>query len=227
MLNVQIAESLIGIIAFLMAYCISISFTGYIAAWVASKMGDDTPEQEGFLTLNPIVHIDILGTLFLMFYRFGWSRFIPINPFNIQGRYRVIKIFTAFLTEPFAHFILGIISIVCLLGIFGQEILSDSVTHVFAQSSSYIFSIGLILIEFCEVNMLLAVIVCLINLCRLAVIIWTEKNPEYSIYANLIMFIIPILLFYVFRSVIFALINILLQVGIQIGYLIASLLHLF
>lgn len=227
MLNVQIAESLIGYITFFIAYCISISISGFFASWIILKMGDDTPEQAGFFTLNPMAHLDILGTLFLILYRFGWSRFIPINPFNIQGRHRALKVLTAFLAEPFAHFILGIISFISLLGIFGKGLLGDSITLVFAQSSSYVFSIGLILLEFFRVNIFLAVIVCLINLCSLAVILWSEKNPEYSVYANLIMFIIPLSLFYVFRNLIVILATALQQVSIFIGYLIASLLHLF
>lgn len=226
MLNVQVAETIIGLITFLIAYCISISITGFIATWVASKMGDDTAEQAGFLTLNPMAHIDPVGTIFLLIFRFGWSRFIPINPFNIQGRYRSIKVLSAFLIEPFAHVVLGILSIMSLLVFFGSEVLSDSIALTFAKSSSYIFSIGLILFEFCRVNIILAVIICLINLLGLGVMLWVEKKPEYSMYANFILLAIPLLLFYVFRTVIFVLANQLLQLSVFIAYLLASLLHL-
>ena len=227
MFNVQIAETIIGLITFLIAYCISISITGYLATWVASKVGDDTAEQAGFLTLNPLAHLDPLGTIFLLIFRFGWSRFIPINPFNIIGRYRGLKVLTAFLVEPVAHMVLGILSIICLFGIFGSQVLSDSATLTFAKSSSYIFSIGIILIEFCRVNVILAVVVFLINMLGLGVMLWVEKKPEYSMYANFILLFIPLMLFYVFRTIIFALANQLLHLCVFIAYLLASLLHLF
>ena len=56
----QNAEMLIGKIVLLISYFVTIPVVGYCRAWVAEKMGDDTPAQFGFLTLNPMAHISLL-----------------------------------------------------------------------------------------------------------------------------------------------------------------------
>ena len=48
---------LVTTITFSIAYIIIVSLSGAFRAWVAGLMGDDTPEHEGFLTLNPMMHI--------------------------------------------------------------------------------------------------------------------------------------------------------------------------
>jgi len=48
--------------------------------WVADKFGDPTPRMSGRLTLNPFVHLDLIGTILLIFARFGWAKPVPINP---------------------------------------------------------------------------------------------------------------------------------------------------
>jgi hypothetical protein len=226
MLNVQIAETIIGLIALLIAYGFSVTVAGWFAAWTALQMGDETPEQEGFLTLNPLVHIDFLGTFFLLLYKFGWGKFIPINPFNIHGRFRVIKILVAFLSKTFAHCILGIFALIALIVLFGDKILTSTLplTQAFPNASSYVLAVGLILLSLLFVNVILAVITCIANMCGLGVMIWAEKHPEYLGYTSLIMLIIQLLLFYVFGGVLFMFILGLIQ---KIGYLIASMLHLF
>jgi len=51
-------------------------------ALAAKLLGDDTAEREGRLTLNPIVHIDPMGALFMMLAPFGWAKPVPVNPRN-------------------------------------------------------------------------------------------------------------------------------------------------
>lgn len=55
-------------------------------AWMASKLGDDTARHMGRLTLNPLSHIDILGSLCLLLTGFGWAKPVPINPYNFKNR---------------------------------------------------------------------------------------------------------------------------------------------
>jgi Zn-dependent protease len=51
--------------------------------WVASKMGDDTARWLGRLTLNPLKHLDPIGSLMLLVVGFGWARPVPVNIENI------------------------------------------------------------------------------------------------------------------------------------------------
>lgn len=63
--------------------------------WVANYLGDPTARLSGRLTLNPLPHIDPIGSVLvplLLFFTgagvvFGWARPVPVNPYNIRGKY--------------------------------------------------------------------------------------------------------------------------------------------
>ncbi len=63
----------------------SIIFHELAHGWVAYKMGDPTAKWLGRLTLNPIKHLDPIGTLMLLVIGFGWAKPVPINLENIPG----------------------------------------------------------------------------------------------------------------------------------------------
>lgn len=54
-------------------------FRSYMKAWVAKQLGDDTAENAGMLTLNPLAHIDLMGALCMCLCCFGWSKPTPIS----------------------------------------------------------------------------------------------------------------------------------------------------
>jgi Zn-dependent protease len=58
----------------------------YAHGLAAFKMGDPTAKAAGRLTLNPIPHIDPLGALCMVLFRFGWSKPVPINEYNFEKR---------------------------------------------------------------------------------------------------------------------------------------------
>jgi Zn-dependent protease len=55
-------------------------------AWVAKLSGDDTAQRAGRLSLNPMVHLDVLGTLMLIVAGFGWAKPVPINPYTLNRK---------------------------------------------------------------------------------------------------------------------------------------------
>lgn len=59
---------------------ITITIHEYTHGKVAQYFGDPTAEMSGRLSLNPIVHIDPVGLLMLILFRFGWAKPVPINP---------------------------------------------------------------------------------------------------------------------------------------------------
>ena len=61
----------------------SVIFHELAHGWVAYKMGDETAKWLGRLTLNPIKHLDPIGTLLLLIFGFGWAKPVPINLENI------------------------------------------------------------------------------------------------------------------------------------------------
>jgi Zn-dependent protease len=66
----------------------SVIFHELAHGWVAYKMGDATAKWLGRLTLNPIKHLDVIGTLMLLFVGFGWAKPVPINLENIPAEKR-------------------------------------------------------------------------------------------------------------------------------------------
>jgi Zn-dependent protease len=66
----------------------SVIFHELAHGWVAYKMGDATAKWLGRLTLNPIKHLDPIGTLMLLFVGFGWAKPVPINLENIPAENR-------------------------------------------------------------------------------------------------------------------------------------------
>ncbi|MDR0330278.1 MAG: site-2 protease family protein [Chitinispirillales bacterium] len=53
--------------------------------WAALRLGDPTARNEGRLTLNPLPHLDLLGTIMLMTGLFGWAKPVPVNPYNLRN----------------------------------------------------------------------------------------------------------------------------------------------
>ena len=63
---------------------LAISFHEAAHAWAANRLGDPTARHNGRLTLNPIAHLDPLGTLALIFVHIGWGKPVPVNPHNLK-----------------------------------------------------------------------------------------------------------------------------------------------
>jgi len=55
-------------------------------AFVANYFGDNTPALNGRLTLNPLAHLDVMGSLMLIVAGFGWAKPVPINPYVLERR---------------------------------------------------------------------------------------------------------------------------------------------
>lgn len=53
-------------------------------AYVADRLGDPTPRSQGRLTLNPLAHLDLVGSLLILVVGFGWAKPVQINPMNFR-----------------------------------------------------------------------------------------------------------------------------------------------
>ncbi len=76
----SLPQLLLGIPAILIA----LTFHEYAHGKMAFILGDPTARNQGRLTLNPLAHLDILGTLLLIVAGFGWAKPVQINPFYFQ-----------------------------------------------------------------------------------------------------------------------------------------------
>jgi len=70
----------------LVALLIAFSVHEFSHAYVAYKLGDPTAERAGRLTLNPIAHLDPIGTLMIFFAGFGWAKPVPVNLFILRDK---------------------------------------------------------------------------------------------------------------------------------------------
>lgn len=89
---------------------ISLTFHELAHGFVAYKLGDPTAKDQGRLTLNPIKHLDPIGTLMLLIANFGWAKPVPVNPFYFQGNRRRAMMFVA-LAGPVINFLLSYLSL--------------------------------------------------------------------------------------------------------------------
>ncbi len=63
---------------------IALSFHEAAHAFAAHLLGDPTAKSQGRLTINPLAHLDLVGTLALIFFKFGWGKPVPVNPNNFK-----------------------------------------------------------------------------------------------------------------------------------------------
>ena len=66
------------------ALLICITFHEFSHAYVATSLGDHTARAQGRLSLNPVRHLDPIGTALIVFAGFGWGKPVPVNPFSLR-----------------------------------------------------------------------------------------------------------------------------------------------
>ena len=71
--------------AFAIAVVVSISVHEFAHALAADKLGDQTPRYQGRLSLNPLVHLDPVGTIMILFLGIGWGKPVMFNPWNLKN----------------------------------------------------------------------------------------------------------------------------------------------
>jgi len=115
----------------------------YFHAWTALRFGDTTARDVGRLTLNPLAHLDLFGTImmFVSSFRFGWAKPVPINPMNLRGNKRVADFWIS-IAGPLSNLGLGFL--------FGMAF------RIFGQSGSLPEPIYLMLFYSVMINVSLA-----------------------------------------------------------------------
>ena len=119
----------------------ALSFHEFAHAWMASKCGDKTAESLGRLTLNPIAHLDPIGSLMILFVGFGWAKPVPVDGGRLKNpRIDMMKIAAA---GPISNLLLAMIAGLSLRFLNNIQLLNDS--------------LFLILIYFTRINISLAI----------------------------------------------------------------------
>jgi Zn-dependent protease len=89
-------------------------------AFVAYRLGDDTAARRGRLTLNPLRHLDPLGSLMIFFVGFGWAKPVPVNPYNLRHGPRAGYALVA-AAGPASNLLLAaLVAVLWRIGLFGS-----------------------------------------------------------------------------------------------------------
>lgn len=91
------------------AVLIAIVLHEWAHGFISYKLGDPSPKAEGRLSLNPLKHLDPIGTLCLLFFRFGWAKPVQVNP-NYYKDKKMGMMWTA-LAGPIMNFVISFIAI--------------------------------------------------------------------------------------------------------------------
>jgi len=117
-------------------------------AWTADRFGDDTPRANGRLTLNPLAHLDPIGSLMMILAGFGWAKPVPINPYVLQRRLPAAPMLVS-LAGPMSNFLMAILaSVPFRLGLV-------SIHDISQLSGSVLPNIPTFLFIFIYINLLL------------------------------------------------------------------------
>ncbi|WP_054742814.1 site-2 protease family protein [Cellulosilyticum ruminicola] len=103
-MNGLVQQLIYSVLAVLIAICLH----EYAHGFVSYLMGDPTPKRGGRLSLNPLHHLDPVGTLCLIFFHFGWAKPVMVNP----NYYKNKKLGMAFvgIAGPLTNFIIAFFS---------------------------------------------------------------------------------------------------------------------
>ena len=112
-------------------------------AWVASKLGDNTARNQGRITLNPMKHLDLFGSMAMILVGFGWAKPVPINPRNFKNRKAGMAISS--LAGPVSNILMAYIVLILIKVVFYLGLMNNFNTGVIKEILSYIvlLNIGL------------------------------------------------------------------------------------
>ena len=106
-------DYLIELVISCVAALIALSVHEFSHAYAAYKLGDPTARNLGRLSINPIKHLDPLGTICMIFFHFGWAKPVPINARNFKNPRNGFAI--SALAGPLSNIILGFITALIFL----------------------------------------------------------------------------------------------------------------
>ncbi len=97
------------LIANLISLFIALPAHEFAHAFSANAFGDNTPRQYGRLTLNPLAHLDVLGSLMMVFAGFGWAKPVPVSPAALNRRSSSALMWVS-LAGPLSNLLLAILA---------------------------------------------------------------------------------------------------------------------
>ena len=137
-------NDLTSLLYLMISMVVALTVHEFAHAWTAFQLGDDTAQREGRLTLNPLKHLDPLGTLMILFAGFGWARPVPFNPYAVTRKYSGGVMLVA-AAGPLSNLLMAILAAIPF-----QTGLFDAVT----TTDSTLFPVASFLFTFIQLNII-------------------------------------------------------------------------
>ncbi len=142
MINILFSNPLLFLV-YIAALLVAIAAHEFSHAFVADYLGDPTPRLQGRLKLNPLVHIDQFGLLFLLFFGFGWGKPVQFDPYNLKRPRKDAALIS--IAGPISNFIMAIV-------------LSLLLRSFILLNQSFLYTISsFVIIPFISLNVILGV----------------------------------------------------------------------
>jgi Zn-dependent protease len=137
-------NNIILLVLVLPAFISSLTIHEFAHAWMAHRLGDDTARLLGRLSLDPLVHLDFIGTammvvaILLNWPLLGWAKPVPINPNNFENRTRG-QVLVA-IAGPISNLLQAVVWLILLAAVLlglklaGQNALGEGLSALFADS---------------------------------------------------------------------------------------------
>lgn len=119
--------------AYALSLVVAITVHEFMHAFWADRLGDPTPRVQGRLTLNPLKHLDPLGTIALIFVGFGWGKPVSFDPYNLANPRRDAAIISV--AGPASNMVMAILGSLILHALILQGIYDNT---VFTSFQSFI-----------------------------------------------------------------------------------------
>ncbi len=143
-------QELIERLIFWTLLVVSLTVHEWAHAWSAYKLGDDTAAMMGRMTFNPLVHLDMIGTVILPLLGapIGWAKPVPVQPHRFRSNISMSwgMLLTA-IAGPISNIVLAVLGV----------LLFAASTHLAAQAPEFVEMSTLILVQFIWLNLALAV----------------------------------------------------------------------
>jgi Zn-dependent protease len=92
-------------------FLLALTIHEFAHGWVANRLGDPTARLQGRLTLNPLAHLDPIGTIAIVLIHFGWAKPVPVDYRYLKQPRRDMMLIAA--AGPISNLVLGVICAFC------------------------------------------------------------------------------------------------------------------
>jgi hypothetical protein len=235
MMNLDFIRGLQIIIIAFLSYIITVTFTGWFESFVAKQMGDDTPEDLGFLSLNPLDHFNVFGfaaVLWNLFYGhllpFGiipaWGRYIPLLPETMHGKNLKLRAFIEFIGRSMGNLIIliAVTFISAAYGLFNIHTY-ESIKVMTTNPSSFVASMWNLLLFIYYQNLMLFVFHFILGVFKYVMHFYVPRFQELSMQKIIMGCIILSLGIFIFQPVltgfVYIIINLVQSLILKMGLL--------